>query len=88
MQLLLSFDQDMRVKKTLIQTLASQLSFDQDMRVEKTLTQIVIFHINLTMQVLTSGLHAYCDSKCWPPVLFKRLFIHVLRPPVQNTNVF
>ena len=41
-------DQDMRVQKTLIQTLACQLSstfmqllfsFDQDMRVEKTLIQ-------------------------------------------------
>ena len=48
MQLLFSFDQDMRVEKTLIQTPAFQLSstlmqllfsFDQDMRVEKTLIQ-------------------------------------------------
>ena len=46
MQLLFSFDQYMRVEKTLIQTLAGQLSstlmqllflFDQDMRIEKTL---------------------------------------------------
>ena len=46
LQLLFSFDQDMRVEKTLIQTLdcypSSTLiqllfSFDQDMRVEKTL---------------------------------------------------
>ena len=46
MQLLFSFDQDMRVEKTLIQTLACKLSstlmqllfsFDQDTRVEKTL---------------------------------------------------
>ena len=44
MQLLFSFDQDVRVEKTLIQTLASQLSstliqvlfsFDQDKKVEK-----------------------------------------------------
>ena len=44
MQLLFSFDRDMRVEKTLMQTLASQLlstlmqllfSFNRDMRVEK-----------------------------------------------------
>ena len=48
MQLLFTFDQDMTVEKTLIQTLASQLSstlmqflfsFDQDIRVERTLTR-------------------------------------------------
>ena len=48
MQLLFSFDQDMGVEKTLIQTVACQLSstlmellfsFDQDKRVEKTLIQ-------------------------------------------------
>ena len=48
MQLLFSFDQDTRVEKTLIQTLACQLSstlmqllfsFDQDTRVVKTLIQ-------------------------------------------------
>ena len=48
LQILFSFDQDIRVEKTLIQTLASQLSstlmqllfsFDQDMRVGKTLIQ-------------------------------------------------
>ena len=51
MQLLFSFDQDMRVEKTLIQTLACQLSstlmqllfsFDQGMRVEKTLIQTLV----------------------------------------------
>ena len=53
MQLLFSFHQDMRVEKTLIQTLACQLSrtlmqllsaFDQDMRVEKTLVQTLSCH--------------------------------------------
>ena len=61
MQLLLSFDQDMIVEKTLIQTLASQLSstlmqllfsFDQDMRVEKTVQTLpCLSHQLLTMEV-------------------------------------
>ena len=54
MQLLFSFDQDMRVKKTLIQTIACQVSsaliqllfsFDQDMRVKKTLIQTIACQI-------------------------------------------
>ena len=54
-QLLFSFDQDMRVEKTLIQTLASQLSstlmqllfsFDQDTRVEKTLIQTLVSQLS------------------------------------------
>ena len=64
MQLLFSFDQDMRVEKTLIQTLACQLSstlmqllfsFDQDMRVEKTLIQTPACQLSSTlMQLLFS----------------------------------
>ena len=58
MQLLFSFDLDMRVEKTLIQTLASQLSstliqllfsFDQDMRVEKTLIQTLASQLSSTL---------------------------------------
>ena len=58
MQLLFSFDQDMRVEKTLIQTLASQLSstlmqllysFDQGMRVEKTLIQTLACQLSSTL---------------------------------------
>ena len=53
MQLLFSFDQDMKVEKTLIQTLACQLSstlmqplflLDQVLRVEKTLMQTLVCH--------------------------------------------
>ena len=56
-QLLFSFDQDMRIEKTLIQTLACQLSstlmqllfsFDQDMRVEKTLIQTHAYQLSPT----------------------------------------
>ena len=64
MQVLFSFDQDMRVEKTLIQTLASQLSstlmqllfsFDQDMRVEKTLIQTLACQLSsILMQLLFS----------------------------------
>ena len=55
---LFSFDQDMRVEKTLIQTFACQLSstlvqplssFDQDLRVEKTLIQTLAFQLLLTL---------------------------------------
>ena len=63
-QLLFSFDQDMRVEKILIQTLACQLSstlmqllfsFDQDMRVEKTLIQTLACQLSSTlMQLLFS----------------------------------
>ena len=59
-----SFDQNMRVEKTLIQTLAFQLSltlmqllfsFDQDMRVKKTLIQTLASQLSLTlMQLLFS----------------------------------
>ena len=61
MQLLFSFDQDMRVEKTLIQTLACQLSstlmqllfsFDQDMRVEKTLIQTLACQLSSTLMQL------------------------------------
>ena len=61
MQLLFSFDQDMRVEKTLIQTLACQLSstlmqllfsFDQDMRVEKTLIQTLACQLSSTLITL------------------------------------
>ena len=57
-QLLFSFEQDMRVEKTLIQTLACQLSstlmqllfsFDQDMRVEKTLIQTLACQLSLIL---------------------------------------
>ena len=64
MQLLLSFDQDMRVEKTLKQTLTCELSstlmqllfpFDQDMRVEKTLLQTLTCQLSSTlMQLLFS----------------------------------
>ena len=64
MQLLFSFDEDMRVEKTLIQTLAFQLSstlmqllfsFDEDMRVEKTLIQTLACQLSLNlMQLLVS----------------------------------
>ena len=64
MQLLFSFDQDTRVEKTLIQTLACQLSstlvqllfsFDQDTRVEKTLIQTLACQLSSTlMQLLFS----------------------------------
>ena len=64
MQLLFSFDQDMRIEKTLIQTLACQLSstlmqllfsFDQDMRVEKTLIKTLSCQLSSTlMQLLFS----------------------------------
>ena len=63
-QLLFSFDQDMRVKKTSIQTLACQLSstlmqllfsFDQDMRVKKTSIQTLACQLSSTlMQLLFS----------------------------------
>ena len=69
MQLLSSFDQDMRVEKTLIQILASQLlstlmqllsSFDQDMRVEKTLIQTLASQLLSTlMQLLWENSHWY-----------------------------
>ena len=59
MQLLFSFDQDMRVEKSLIQTLAYQLSsstlmqllfsFDQDMRVEKTFIQTLAYQLSSTL---------------------------------------
>ena len=61
MQLLFLFDQDMRVEKTLMQTLASQLSstlmqllflFDQDMRVEKTLMQTLASQLSSTLMQL------------------------------------
>ena len=61
MQVLFSFDQDMRVEKTLIQTLACQLSstfmqllfsFDQDMRVEKTLIQTLACQLSSTLMQL------------------------------------
>ena len=57
MQLLFSFEQNMRVEKILIQTLACQLSstlmhllfsFDQDMRVEKTLIQTLACQLSCT----------------------------------------
>ena len=61
---LFSFDQDMRVEKTLIQTLTCQLSstvlqllssFDQDMRVEKTPIQTLSCKFSSTlMQLLFS----------------------------------
>jgi hypothetical protein len=64
MQLLFSFDQGMRVEKTLVQTLASQLSstlmqllfsFDRGMRVEKTLVQTLASQLSSTlMQLLFS----------------------------------
>ena len=64
MQLLLSFDQDMRVEKTLIQTLTCQFvstlmqllfPFDQNMRVEKTLIQTLACQLSSTlMQLLFS----------------------------------
>ena len=58
MQLLFSFDQDMRVEKTFIQTLACQLSstlmqlllsFDQDMRVKKTVAQTLACQLSSTL---------------------------------------
>ena len=58
MRFLLSFDQDVRVEKTLIQTLACQLSstfiqllfsFDQDMRVEKTFIQTLACQLSPTL---------------------------------------
>ena len=64
MQLLFSFDQELKVEKTLIQTLACQLSsivmqllfsFDQDTRVEKTLLQTLACQLSSTlMQLLFS----------------------------------
>jgi hypothetical protein len=63
-QLLFSFDQGMRVEKTLMQTLASQLSstliqllfsFDRGMKVEKTLMQTLASQLSSTlMQLLFS----------------------------------
>ena len=61
MQLLFTFDQDMRVEKSLIQTLASQLSstliqllfsFDQDTIVEKTLIQTLTCQLSSTLMQL------------------------------------
>ena len=58
MQLLFSFDQDMRVEKTFIQTLTCQLSstlmqllfsFDQDMKVEKTLIQTLTYRPSIIL---------------------------------------
>jgi hypothetical protein len=58
MQLLFSFDWSMRVEKTLMQTLASQLSstlmqllfsFDWSMRVEKTLMQTLASQLSSTL---------------------------------------
>jgi hypothetical protein len=64
MQLLFSFDRGVRVEKTLMQTLASQLSstlmqllfsFDRGMRVEKTLIQTIASQLSSTlMQLLFS----------------------------------
>ena len=64
MQLLFLFDQDKRIEKTRIQTLACQLSstlmrllfsFDQDMRVEKILIQTLACQLSSTlMQLLFS----------------------------------
>ena len=64
MQLLFSFGQDMRIEKTLIQTLSSQLSsilmqllfwFGQDMRIKKTLIQTLSSQLSSTlMQLLFS----------------------------------
>ena len=67
MQLLFSLDQDMKVEKTLIQTLASQLlsthvrllfSLDQDIRIEKTFIQTLTCQLPLLpstiMQLLFS----------------------------------
>ena len=60
-QLLFAFDQDIRVEKTLRQTLACQLSstlmqlffsFEQDMRIEKTLTQTFVSHLSSTLVVV------------------------------------
>ena len=59
--ILFSLDQDMRVEKTLIQTLAPQLSstlmqllfpFDQDMRVEETLIQTLVCQLPSTLMQL------------------------------------
>ena len=61
MQLLFLFDQDTRIEKTLIQTLACQLlstlmqlllSFDQDMSVEKTLIPTLACQLSLTLMQL------------------------------------
>ena len=65
MQLLFSFDRGMKVEKTLMQTLASQLSstlmqllfsFDRGMRVEKTLMQTLASQLSSTLiQLLFSS---------------------------------
>ena len=61
MQVLFSFDRGMRVEKTLMQTLASQLSsnlmrllfsFDRGMRVEKTLMQTLASQLSSTLMRL------------------------------------
>ena len=66
MQLLFSFDQDMRVEKTLIQTLACQLSstlmqllfsLDQNTRVEKTLIQTFPRQLSSTLMQLLFSFH-------------------------------
>ena len=64
MQLLFSFDRGMRIEKTLMQTLASQLSlilmqllfsFDRGMKVEKTLMETLASQLSSTlMQLLFS----------------------------------
>jgi hypothetical protein len=71
MQLFFSFDRDMRVEKTLVQILASQLSstlmqllfsFDRAMRVEKTLMQILVCQFSSTL-ILVNSLSKYDNNK-------------------------
>ena len=61
MQLLILFDRNMRVEKTLMQTLASQLLstfmqllilFDRNMRVEKTLMQTLASQLSLIIIII------------------------------------
>ena len=79
MQLLFSFDQDMRVEKTLIQTLTCQLSstlmqllfsFDQDKRVEKTLIQTLACQLSLTFMLFYDPLLIHLLLKVIPFCIF------------------
>jgi hypothetical protein len=93
MQLLFSFDRAMRVEKTLMQTLASQLSstlmqllfsYDQGMRVEKTLMQTLVSQLSSTLQGVRRMVYQ-TDEVSWamvgPGCYYNKYFIFL---PTMN----
>ena len=94
MQLLFSFDQEMRVKKTLIQTLAGQLSstlmqllfsFDQDMRVEKTLIQTLACQLS---SILMQLLFSFDQDMRVEKTLIQTLACQLSSTPILNSSLF